>query len=145
MATTAECLPSELWLDVFRSLSQWDLLSISRVSKQFRILAFDPTLWTRLELTLIQKVSEAQKILFKRCKLLSDLVVHCNLYTVQGCYKNESHIISDLVRVLEENCLCLNSLKLTNAPFLEANLVEKLKNPASFSIFKFFLSPHGCK
>jgi len=134
MATTVDCLPSELWLDVFRSLSQKDLLSLSRVSKQFRILAFDPTLWRTLELTLIEKVSEAQKILFGRCKLLSDLVVHCNSYTVHGCYKNESHIISDLVRLLVENCLSLNSLKLTNTPFLKPDLVEKLKNPTNCSI-----------
>jgi Leucine-rich repeat (LRR) protein len=71
-----EQLPDELLLKVLSFLYHEELCTVSEVSKKFRRLAFDPTLWKHIVLEEWPRMSlECWRLLVSRCTLLTSLYI----------------------------------------------------------------------
>jgi hypothetical protein len=71
-----EQLPDELLLKALSFLCHKDLCTVSEVSKKFRRLAFDPTLWKHIVLDDLPPITlECWRLMVSRCTLLTSLYI----------------------------------------------------------------------
>jgi len=129
-------LPDEIWIKIAKHLSQYELCTLSLVSRKFFNIARDPILWTNISLLGDAVVSKETAVnLIERCSLLTELNVVCRDDVAElmksvaySCHKIKTLRVqscpslnySDL-KLLSENCHQIESLNLSSTGCLNKN------------------------
>jgi hypothetical protein len=132
-APSGVSLPPEIWMMVFGTMSQPELLDVSTVSKGFNAVALDPLLWTSLKLTLHPDKSRKATLLklLSRCTLLSNLELTPGGWPVTDI---QEVLFAELIRALPDFCPKLRFLKTEEFPILAVDDVAKIKSSTESAI-----------
>ena len=131
-------LPGELWIQIFKFLSQNDLLKASTACKEFYSHAMDPILWKTLDLELNLENLMLHQNLLKRCTGLLKLQLRgpaCSPNSLHaGVERKAIEAMAGLMETLPGSCNQLRSLQTLDCPYVTTDQMVKLNNLANCSI-----------
>lgn len=146
-------LPYELKLEVFSYLSKQDLFQVAMVCKEFRTLAYDPSLWKSV---VVKSDARSKEILplFNRAQMLEHLTVRASR-EVNSIAVNSNklpllrsldmgfspHVSSETIALFVKNCPLLSYLNVEGCRDVDEDAVSQI---CKFQHLRSLILSHCC-